>query len=153
LTSSLCVVLSRLHIKSLLANGTRKEPSGKSISVVLPSGAKIIARKVTVENLKTREISVDEADVVVSARGTLNDVSWPKVDGFSDLTIPTMHSAIWDDRLVSQHRFRSLNIEDVRRANTGVAATTSRTNVLASLVEAVARFRSFQNFKKGRAPT
>jgi cation diffusion facilitator CzcD-associated flavoprotein CzcO len=51
-----------------------------------------------VENLKTGETHVDEANVVVSARGTLNDISWPKVEGFSNLSIPVMHSALWDDR-------------------------------------------------------
>jgi len=51
-----------------------------------------------VENLKTGDSLVKEADVVVSARGTLNDVSWPQIEGFSDVSIPVMHSAIWDDR-------------------------------------------------------
>lgn len=49
------------------------------------------------ESLLTGEVLVDEADIVISARGTLNDISWPKVEGFSDLAIPVMHSAAWDD--------------------------------------------------------
>jgi len=36
---------------------------------------KYSTREVTVENLNTGEIFVNEADVVVNARGTLNDVS------------------------------------------------------------------------------
>lgn len=52
----------------------------------------------SVEKVDTGETFVDEADVVVSARGTLNDISWPKVEGFSDMKIPTMHSAAWNDR-------------------------------------------------------
>lgn len=53
-----------------------------------------------VENTLTGRTFIQEADVVVSARGTLNEKYWPKVDGFSDLKIPTMHSAAWDDRWV-----------------------------------------------------
>ena len=60
--------------------------------------AKQQCRKVTVKSLKTGETVDEEADVVVSARGTLNDISWPKIEGFSDVKIPVMHSAIWDDR-------------------------------------------------------
>ncbi|EHL02898.1 putative sterigmatocystin biosynthesis monooxygenase stcW [Glarea lozoyensis 74030] len=52
--------------------------------------------EVRVENLETREIFTDEADVVISARGTLNDISWPKIEGLSDIKIPVMHSAAWD---------------------------------------------------------
>jgi cation diffusion facilitator CzcD-associated flavoprotein CzcO len=51
-------------------------------------------------NLKTGETHVDEANVVITARGTLNDISRPKLEGFTDLTIPVMHSAIWDERYV-----------------------------------------------------
>lgn len=59
---------------------------------------KQLNRKVTVKDLKTGEISDEEADVVVSARGTLNNMSWPQIEGFSDLKIPVMHSAAWNDR-------------------------------------------------------
>lgn len=60
----------------------------------------IRTRKVTIMNLKTGETHEDEANIVVSARGTLNDFSWPKLEGFKDLSIPVMHSAIWDQRCV-----------------------------------------------------
>jgi len=43
---------------------------------------------------------VDEADVVISARGTLNNMAWPEFPGLNDLNIPVMHSAAWDDRCV-----------------------------------------------------
>ncbi|KAF7960488.1 hypothetical protein EAE96_000168 [Botrytis aclada] len=52
--------------------------------------------KVRVENLETGETFTDEADVVISARGTLNNISWPKIEGLSDIKIPVMHSAAWD---------------------------------------------------------
>jgi cation diffusion facilitator CzcD-associated flavoprotein CzcO len=57
---------------------------------------------VTVERVETGEVFADEADVVISARGTLNNISWPQVPGLSDLTIPVMHSAAWDNRSVKK---------------------------------------------------
>lgn len=57
-------------------------------------------RRVTVVNENTGEAIVDEADVVISARGTLNHISWPNIPGLSDMKIPVMHSAAWDDRSV-----------------------------------------------------
>lgn len=52
----------------------------------------------TVENLKTGEIFVDKADVVISARGSLNEINWPQIPGLDGVKIPVMHSAAWDDR-------------------------------------------------------
>jgi hypothetical protein len=56
------------------------------------------ARQVTVENVNTGDIIQDEADVVISARGTLNNKAWPNIPGLEDMKIPVMHSAAWDDR-------------------------------------------------------
>ncbi|KAH8689850.1 hypothetical protein BGW36DRAFT_440544 [Talaromyces proteolyticus] len=52
---------------------------------------------VTIENLRTGEIIMDQADVVISARGTLNEMSWPDIPGVCDMKIPVMHSAAWND--------------------------------------------------------
>lgn len=52
------------------------------------------------QNLKKGLSFEEAADVVISARGTLNDMSWPDIEGFSDLKIPVMHSAKWNDRSV-----------------------------------------------------
>lgn len=54
----------------------------------------------TVENLATGETFVDNADVVISARGTLNDISWPDIPGLNDIQIPVMHSAAWNQEYV-----------------------------------------------------
>lgn len=54
-------------------------------------------RAVTVEDLTTGTRSVDRADVVISARGSLNDINWPDVPGLEDMKIPVMHSAAWDE--------------------------------------------------------
>jgi cation diffusion facilitator CzcD-associated flavoprotein CzcO len=55
-------------------------------------------RHITVKNLQTGETAVDQADVVISARGTLNEMAWPDFEGVHDLKIPVMHSAAWDSR-------------------------------------------------------
>ncbi len=61
----------------------------------------------TVERVETGEVFTDEADVVISARGTLNNISWPQVPGLSDLTIPVMHSAAWDNRSVNKKHLKT----------------------------------------------
>ncbi|KAH8591217.1 hypothetical protein B0O99DRAFT_632827 [Bisporella sp. PMI_857] len=53
---------------------------------------------VSVTNLDSGETFADTVDVVVSARGTLNEKSWPDLEGFSDLKIPQIHSAAWDHK-------------------------------------------------------
>ncbi|CAF3645406.1 unnamed protein product [Fusarium graminearum] len=38
----------------------------------------------------------EEVDVVISARGGLNDISWPDIPGFNTFKGKKMHSAAWD---------------------------------------------------------
>ena len=52
---------------------------------------------VTVEVVATGEKFVNVADVVISARGTLNDILWPDVKGLSSFKGLVMHSAAWKD--------------------------------------------------------
>ncbi|KAH6691332.1 hypothetical protein F5X68DRAFT_252255 [Plectosphaerella plurivora] len=54
---------------------------------------------VTVKNLKTGEIIEDSADVVISAKGGLNDISWPKIKGLEEFQGKLVHSGAWDDSL------------------------------------------------------
>jgi len=54
-----------------------------------------------VENVKTGEIIHDDADVLISARGNLNDKAWPKIAGFETFKGEVMHSAQWNEELVS----------------------------------------------------
>lgn len=46
----------------------------------------------------TGEVFNKTANVLVSARGGLNDISWPKIDGLWDFKGKLMHSASWDER-------------------------------------------------------
>jgi cation diffusion facilitator CzcD-associated flavoprotein CzcO len=58
-------------------------------------------RKLVVENVKTGETIHDDADVLISARGNLNDKAWPKIPGFETFKGEVMHSAQWNEELVS----------------------------------------------------
>lgn len=52
---------------------------------------------VTVKNLATEETIHDQADVVISARGSLNTPSWPDIDGLKTFKGEVMHSAAWNE--------------------------------------------------------
>jgi len=51
-----------------------------------------------VENLATGETFEDDADVVITARGTLNEPKYPKLPGMKDFKGEIMHSATWNDK-------------------------------------------------------
>ena len=54
------------------------------------------------ENTKTGEVSEDDADVLLSARGNLNDISWPKIPGLETFKGEVMHSAAWNQKFVGR---------------------------------------------------
>lgn len=58
------------------------------------------SRNINVTNLTTGEKIQDVADVLISARGALNDMAWPKIPGFESFKGEVMHSAAWNQRLV-----------------------------------------------------
>ena len=43
------------------------------------------------------EIFEDSCDVLVSARGNLNDKQWPDIDGLRSFRGELMHSAAWNE--------------------------------------------------------
>ncbi|KAF2470673.1 FAD/NAD(P)-binding domain-containing protein [Lindgomyces ingoldianus] len=53
--------------------------------------------QVTVKNLKTGEVIHDTSDVLISARGNLNNPSWPEIEGFKSFKGEVMHSARWNE--------------------------------------------------------
>jgi cation diffusion facilitator CzcD-associated flavoprotein CzcO len=53
---------------------------------------------VSVKNLNTGEIIQDQSDVVISARGNLNNPAWPEIDGLKKFKGELMHSAKWNER-------------------------------------------------------
>ena len=50
------------------------------------------------ENLATGETFEDDADIVVTARGTLNEPKYPNLPGMKDFKGEIMHSATWNDK-------------------------------------------------------
>lgn len=52
------------------------------------------------EKTQSGETFEDDADVLISARGTLNDISWPKIPGLDTFEGEVMHSAAWNQTLV-----------------------------------------------------
>ena len=53
---------------------------------------------VTVKNLVTGETINDECDILISARGNLNNPSWPQIPGLETFKGELMHSAKWNER-------------------------------------------------------
>ena len=53
---------------------------------------------VTVKNLVTGEVIKDISDVLISARGNLNNPAWPDIDGLGVFKGEVMHSARWNER-------------------------------------------------------
>jgi hypothetical protein len=53
---------------------------------------------VQVKNLKTGEVIQDKADVLISARGNLNNPAWPEIEGLQTFKGEVMHSAKWNER-------------------------------------------------------
>ncbi|KAF2675952.1 FAD/NAD(P)-binding domain-containing protein [Lentithecium fluviatile CBS 122367] len=52
---------------------------------------------VTVKNLKTGEVIHDRSDVLISARGNLNNPAWPEIEGLQTFKGEVMHSAKWNE--------------------------------------------------------
>ncbi|KAH7392708.1 hypothetical protein BKA66DRAFT_412029 [Pyrenochaeta sp. MPI-SDFR-AT-0127] len=52
---------------------------------------------IVVENLATGETIRDQSDVLISARGNLNNPSWPEIDGLKTFKGELMHSATWNE--------------------------------------------------------
>jgi len=56
------------------------------------------ARIITVTKLPSGEMFEEACDVLVTARGQLNNMSWPKIPGLETFKGPIMHSGGWDER-------------------------------------------------------
>ncbi|OJD31775.1 flavin-binding monooxygenase [Diplodia corticola] len=53
--------------------------------------------RVRVAELATGRVFVDEAEVLISARGNLNTAAWPEIDGLESFEGEVMHSARWNE--------------------------------------------------------
>jgi cation diffusion facilitator CzcD-associated flavoprotein CzcO len=59
-------------------------------------------RRVKVHNIETDEVFEDTANVVISAKGGLNEVKWPNIKGLGDYKGKLIHSGKWDERQASK---------------------------------------------------
>jgi hypothetical protein len=90
--------MSRHHIKLSVAGGMTARRNGMGLICFMPEGRYLpCLRSLTVENTQTGERFEDDADVLVSARGNLNDIAWPKIPGFDTFEGEIMHSAAWNE--------------------------------------------------------
>ncbi|KAF5551581.1 monooxygenase [Fusarium phyllophilum] len=53
--------------------------------------------RLTVKNVKTGETFEDTANILVSAKGGLNQVAWPEIKGLKQFAGKLMHSGAWDE--------------------------------------------------------
>lgn len=51
----------------------------------------------TIEKTQTGEIFEEDADVVIQARGNLNDKAWPNIPGLRSFGGEVMHSSAWNE--------------------------------------------------------
>lgn len=54
--------------------------------------------RLTIENLLDGQTFNDESDVLISARGGLNNPKWPECEGLRDFKGKVLHSAMWDEQ-------------------------------------------------------
>jgi cation diffusion facilitator CzcD-associated flavoprotein CzcO len=57
-----------------------------------------------VENTLTGEKIEDDADILLSARGNLNEIVWPSIPGFTTFKGEVMHSAAWNQEYAFYNR-------------------------------------------------
>jgi len=50
-----------------------------------------------VTKVDSGEILEEDCDVVITARGQLNHISWPDIPGLEGFKGKIMHSSAWDD--------------------------------------------------------
>lgn len=57
-----------------------------------------VSRHISVERLDTGEKFEEVVDIVVAARGNLNDMKWPDIRGLEEFEGEKMHSAAWNEK-------------------------------------------------------
>ncbi|KAM5361894.1 hypothetical protein ACJZ2D_012839 [Fusarium nematophilum] len=58
--------------------------------------------RVKIHNIKTGEVFEDTANVVISAKGGLNQIMWPRIKGLGDYRGKLIHSGEWDERQATE---------------------------------------------------
>jgi cation diffusion facilitator CzcD-associated flavoprotein CzcO len=55
-------------------------------------------RKLKIMKVETNETFDDVADVLIAARGNLDDIAWPQIPGLRSFDGEVMHSAAWNEK-------------------------------------------------------
>jgi cation diffusion facilitator CzcD-associated flavoprotein CzcO len=56
------------------------------------------SRRIKVTNMATGDTFEDVANVLITARGQLSNISWPDIPGLDKFQGKVMHSGDWDTR-------------------------------------------------------
>ncbi|PNH31320.1 hypothetical protein VD0002_g6237 [Verticillium dahliae] len=94
--------------------------------------------QVKVQDLKSGLVFEETADLVISAKGGLNQIKWPKIKGIEDYQGKLMHSAAWDESV------------DLRNKRVGVIGNGSSA---IQIVPAIQKLDGIKVWNFARSPT
>ncbi|UPK92003.1 hypothetical protein LCI18_002938 [Fusarium solani-melongenae] len=94
--------------------------------------------RVKIHNIKTDEVFEDTANVVISAKGGLNQIMWPRIKGFGDYKGKLIHSGQWDESV------------DLRNKRVGVIGNGSSA---IQIVPAIQPLEGIKVWNFARSPT
>ena len=75
----------------------RRWQASRPIVALLDNSTNITPRKLTVLRVKEGQTFEEECDILVTARGQLNNISWPDIPGFDTFRGQIMHSSDWNE--------------------------------------------------------
>ncbi|KAM0588527.1 hypothetical protein ACHAQF_003345 [Verticillium nonalfalfae] len=94
--------------------------------------------QVKVQDLKSGLVFEETADLVISAKGGLNQIKWPRIKGIEDYQGKLMHSAAWDESV------------DLRNKRVGVIGNGSSA---IQIVPAIQKLDGIKVWNFARSPT
>lgn len=104
-------------------------------------------RHIVVKRTDTGESFEEDVDVLISARGNLNEAKWPKIPGIELFKGKRMHSASWDHEYVSGTSTSNRVLTEI------FPGMTSRTRKSGSSAVAQVPFKLSLSSKRSKAPS
>ncbi|CRK16657.1 hypothetical protein BN1708_002913 [Verticillium longisporum] len=98
----------------------------------------VAQKEVKVQDLKSGLVFEETADLVISAKGGLNQIKWPKIKGIEEYQGKLMHSAAWDESV------------DLRNKRVGVIGNGSSA---IQIVPAIQKLDGIKVWNLARSPT
>ncbi|KAI0100112.1 flavin-binding monooxygenase [Nemania sp. FL0031] len=92
-----------------------------------------------VRRTDTGETFQDDADVLIGARGTLSNPSWPDIPGLKDFQGEVMHSAIWND----DYDFRDKRIGIIGNGSSSIQIVPSLQKVEGAQISCFVRSKTW----------